>query len=38
MAPKDVVDFKTCLDNFCEDLAKSCENLILISAQTKPFY
>jgi len=30
-----VVDFKTCLDNFCEDLARSCENLIFVSAQNK---
>jgi len=24
-------DFKACLDNFCEDLARSCENLMFFS-------
>jgi len=25
---KDIADVKACLDNFCEDLARSCENWI----------
>jgi len=25
---KGIADFKACLDNFCEDLARSCENWI----------
>jgi len=28
---KGIADFKACLDNFCEDLARSCENWMFFS-------
>ena len=34
---KGVADFKACLDNFCEDPARSCEDLNFFPAQTEPF-
>jgi len=32
---KGVADFEACLDNFCEDPARSCENLIFFFCPNK---